>query len=184
MSDKLKELIKADMGPYASRLYKYDLFHDEEYRLDTTKGLKFLHFNMAGKGHEPKKMKLRSKRMFKIWQSRTVAILALSSKGMKDTAQSFLDLVPEPDTQLYIRMVVGVSFVSADDNYSKKIGRDESVKSIKEINAEVKNVNINATHIDITLAPIEGVQLTLRLNKKTGFSNVIGHITGKLEDRS
>jgi hypothetical protein len=177
MSEK-PELIKVDMGPYASRLYKYDLFHNEEYRLDTSKGLKFLHFNAASQGVDINKV--RSKRMFKVWQNRTVAALALSPHGVRKVAAEFLALAP--DTEYTIPMCVGVSFVSKDDNYSKEIGRDESVKKMAEIDMKVIGLQINSTHIYVNLAPLKGIALTLRLNKKTGFSTVTGSITGRAED--
>lgn len=174
----MSDIIKVDLGPYASRLYKFDLFHNEEYRLDTSKGLKFLHFNTSSQGLDQKRF---SKRMFHVWQNRTVAALALSPHGIRGVVKDFLAL--EPDTQLFIQMAVGVAFVSRDDNYSRKIGRDESVRQITEIDLEVVSININKTHIYVNLAPHQGVALTLRLNKKTGFSTITGQITGRAEDR-
>lgn len=174
----VSKLIKVDLGPYASRLYKYDLFHDEEYRLESSKGLKFLHFNIGTQGYGQKTF---SKNMFRIWQNRTVAVLALSPQGIRKIASEFL--ANNADTEYFIPMAVGVAFVSRDDNYSRQIGRDESVKQITEIDLKVLEVSTNQPHINVRLAPHQGVQLTLRLNKKSGFSNVVGIITGKEEDR-
>lgn len=172
------ELIKVDLGPYASRLYKYDLFNDEEYRLDSRKGLKFLHFNIARQGADQKTF---SKRQFHVWQSRTAAVLALSQSGIVNIAKSFFNLVP--DSKLMIKMIVGVTFLSRDDNYDRQIGRDESVKKMHEIEIEVNQVILNKTHIFIKLAPYDGISFNLRLNRKTGFSTVTGELTGREEDR-
>lgn len=168
----MPELIKADLGPYASRLLKYDLFNDEEYRLDSKKGLKFLHFN------SPYNQRTFSKRMFSVWQNRTVAVLALSPKGIKDLAEAFLKSDPKEDESNFIRLGIGVAFVSRDDNYNKRIGRDESIKNMVEANIEAVSINVNKTHIYVSLATYKGVDLTLRLNKKTGFSTVVGQING------
>lgn len=177
MSDK-PQLTKADLGPYASRLYKYDLFNDEEYRLDSHKGLKFLHFNIAAQGADQKRF---SKRQIHVWQSRTAAILALSSSGINNIAKSFFNLAP--DSKLMIQIAVGVTFLSRDDNYDRQIGRDESIKQMKEIELEVEKVELNKTHVFIILAPYQGIRFRLRLNRKTGFSTVTGELTGREEDR-
>lgn len=172
MSDKI---IKVDLEQYASRLYKFDLFHDEEYRLYTSKGLKFLHFNQNFN------LKELPKPTFRIWQNRTVAVLALSPTTITNAVSAFL--TSPSDNNLLITMAIGVAFVSRDDNYSRKIGRDESVKKMVEIDLEVVAVNINKNHIHINLAPYQGIALVLRLNKKTGFSTVTGKITGLAKDR-
>lgn len=165
------KLIKVDLGPYASRLYKYDLYNDEEYRLDTSKGLKFLHFNNEQVNkHMPKAV-------FRRYQNRTAAVLALSDNGVRKVAADFLAL--KADQELFIPMTVGVTFLSKDDNYSKKIGRDEAVKKMADIDLKVAGLVINETHIYVYLAPVQGVQLTLRTNKKTGFSTVTGKLTGE-----
>lgn len=165
----MPDLIRVDMGPYASRLYKYDLWHDEEYRLDTSKGLKFLHFNLGNQ-------KKLSKRRLKMLQNRTVAVLALSPQGIKQVSNSFVNL--EGDATLFTPMAIGVALVSTDDNYNKSKGRDESVRDITEVDIEVLSINMTKTHIYVNLASYKGVNLTLRLNKKTGFSTVIGSLTG------
>lgn len=175
MSDK-PELIKVDLGPYASQIYKFMLFDDgEHYMADSNKILKFLHFNTQ---YNQKKF---SKQQLHAYQNRTVAALALSPHAIKQTARDFLALAPE--TELHIAMSVGVAFVSKNDNYSREIGRNESVKAMTEINLRVNSVNISPSHIYINLAAHQGVSLTLRLNKKTGFSAVTGHLTGRPEDR-
>lgn len=137
--------------------------------------LKFLHFNSQYN------QKTFSKRMFHVWQNRTVAALALSPHAIKQAAQDFLNLAA--DEQLYIRTTVGVAFVSRDDNYDRKVGRDEAVKKMTDINLEIISINANATHVYLNMAPHQGVALTYRLNKRTGFSSVLGQITGKAEDR-
>lgn len=175
MSDKI-ELIKADFGPYASRLYKWDLFHDEEYRLDTSKGLKFLHFNSK------LNLKSLSKSAFKKHQSRTVAVLALSPQGVKKVAADYLAALAA-DSTLFIPMTVGVAMVSIDDNYSKSEGRDESVKKMADIDMEVVGLTVNATYIYVQLSSVRGVSLSLRLNKKSGFSTVTGNLVNRKEDR-
>lgn len=172
--DKKIELIKADFGPYASRLYKWDLFHDEEYRLDTSKGLKFLHFNSRAS------LKDLSKSSFRKNRNRTVAVLALSPQGVKKIATDYLAALAE-DKDLYIPMTVGVSLVHREDNYSKAVGRDESVKKMADIDVQVVAMELNATHIYVRLAPVQGVSLTVRLNKKSGFSTVTGTFARKLD---
>lgn len=171
-NDITDKLVRVDLGAYAGRLHKFYLFQDHYME----NALKFLHFNVGTEGQDQKTF---GKRMFRIWQNRTIAVLALSPNAIKKIAADYL-ANPEPMT---VAMAVGVAYVSKDDNYNKAIGRDQSVRNIKELDLEIKNVEINENHIFIALVPHEGVQLRLRLNRKTGFSTVTGHITGSEKDR-
>lgn len=142
--------------------------------MNDNKALKFLHFNID-------RQDSMSKRMFQIWQSRTVAALAVSPHAIRKFSVEYL--AQEADQKMTIPMAVGIAFVSKDDNYNRSVGRDEAVKQMTEIDLEIVGININQTHIYLNLAPYKGVALTLRLNKKTGFSTVTGTITGRIEDR-
>jgi len=164
---KKPDLIQVDLGPYASRIYKFQLF--SEYYMSDNKALKFLHFNNSSLLNQA-----RSKRFKLKYQSRTVAALALSPNSIMKTASDFLKL--EAGKELHIPMAVGVTLVSFDDLYNRSKGRDEAVKSMAEIDVKVNSVNINETHVYINLAPVKGVELSLRLNRRTGFSSVLGQI--------
>ena len=133
--------------------------------------LKFLHFNNTNN-----RLSKRSKAMRLATQSRTVAALALSPNAIKKAASDYLNM--EAGQELLIQMAVGVTLLSFDDNYSRSIGRDQAVKQMAEIDVKVESVNISDTHIYVNLAAVKGVALSLRLNRKTGFSSVLGQITG------
>lgn len=168
MSDKL---IKADLGPYASRIYKFQLF--SEYYMSDNNALKFLHFNNTDliKSRRP-----RSKHTKQKEQSRTVAALAVSPHAIRKAMADFL--LAEADQEVTMPMAVGVTLVSFDDMYNRAKGRDEAVKQMAELDVKIESINANETHLYINLAPVKGVALTLRLNRKTGFSSVLGQIVG------
>lgn len=168
MSDRPK-LIQVDLGPYASSIYKFQLF--TEYYMTDNKALKFLHFN-----NDQLNLEKRSKAYREALQSRTVAALAVSPHAVRRHIADYLAL--QAGQELLIDMVVGVTALSKDDNYSRKTGRDEAVKQMAEISVKVESVNMNDTHLYVNLAPVKGVSLTLRVNRKTGFSSVLGQITG------
>lgn len=144
--------------------------------MDDNNALKFLHFNVGNEGHDQKTF---SKRMLHVWQNRTVAVLALSPRAIQRAVSEFLD-VSAPMT---VDMAIGVTYVSKNDLYDKKVGRDQSVKAMKEVEIEVASIEVNENHIFLRLKPYEGIRLTARLNRKTGFSTVTGEITGRAEDR-
>jgi hypothetical protein len=144
----------------------------KENKLDQP--LKFLHFN------DPRVNKLTPKSIFSKWQNRTVAVIPLTAGEIRQVAFDFLNRAP--DTQLFVRLAVGVTFVSRDDNYNKAIGRDQATQRLEEVNLEVTALNVNSTHIHITLASHKGVSLNLRTNLKTKFSTVTGTLTGQEVD--
>lgn len=135
------------------------------------KALKFLHFNTTALTDH-----MKNKRVKQLHQSRTVAALALSPTAIRKTVADYLLL--EAGQELHIPMAMGISIVSFDDNYSRQAGRDTSVKAMAEIDVKVNSVNANDTHIYVNLAAVKGIELTLRLNRKTGFSSVLGQIVG------
>lgn len=136
--------------------------------------LKFLHFNIE-------RQKEMSKGMLHLWQSRTVAALAIEPEEVQGLANQFLGT--DPSKPIMARMAVGVTFVSKDDMYNRQTGRDQAVKNMEEIELEVVSVNVNSTHIYVNLEAYKGVSLTLRLNKRTRFSTIVGQLSGKHEDR-
>ncbi len=169
MSDK-PQLIKVDMGPYASQIYKFGLFDREEHYMSGNNALKFLHFN----NDEKLNTLSMSKRQQKLKRSRTVAVLALSPHAIKQATAHYAAIKFENDESLYLRMAIGVEKVSLDDNYSKAIGRDKAVKKMQEVNMMIIGLTMNENHIFLHLMEYEGVELSLRLNRKTGFSTVVG----------
>lgn len=133
--------------------------------MEDSNALKFLHFNNGNQ-------KNLAKKQLKGAQSRTVAVLALSPHRIRKIVEQSITSSEE----ITIPMVIGVTKVSQADNYSKAIGRVQSVKNMKEIDVAVKSIQVNNTHITIYLASVQGVSLNLRLTKKTGFSGVFGYL--------
>lgn len=135
--------------------------------------LKFLHFNnteiIASRRPRSKISKQKE-------QSRTVAALAVSPHGIRKAMADFM--LAEAGQEVTMPMAVGVTVVSFDDMYNRAKGRDEAVKQMTELDMKIESINANETHLYINLAPIKGVALTLRLNRKTGFSSVLGQIVG------
>lgn len=147
-------------------------FHEEELKKEEKVSskenpLKFIHFNNG----EPKSL---SKKARINYQSRTVAALTLSPNAIRQLATDFVNI--EQDTQLFTEMTVGITLLSKEDKYCKKTGRDEAVRKMAEISLQVLSVVVNPTHIYVSLAQHQGVVLTLRLNKNTGFSTVVGQM--------
>jgi hypothetical protein len=169
MSD---QLTKVDMGPYASRIYKFGLFDDGEHYMEGNNALKFLHFNNTEMLQYDGYTKAHKQKM----QSRTVAALALSPNAIRKTVADFLLL--DAGQELSIPMAVDVTLVSLDDMYNRSVGREQAVRAMAEIDVKVVDIHANETHVYVNLAPIKGVALTLRLNRKTGFSSVLGKIVG------
>lgn len=163
----MSELVKADFGPYASRIYKFMLFNEENF-MDNP--LKFIHINndnlIKGPGLSNKEKRKN--------RSRTVAVLSLSPHAIRKAVSEYLNNTS--DQAITIPMVVGIQVVSLEDNYSKKIGRDLSVGQMKELDLEIKNVRIEGDTVSVKLETYENVTLSLRLNKKTGFSTVYGRL--------
>ena len=129
---------------------------------------KFLHFNH----HDL--LRTASQKTKKKFQSRTLAVEAVSGDQIKNLAAKFLvsnNPVPVP-------LTIGVTMCSFADNYCKATGREESLEKQVDVLLEMSGVTINDTHIFIHLRPYCGVELNLRLNKKTGFSTVTGDLVG------
>jgi hypothetical protein len=128
---------------------------------------KFLHMNVVlpvGTG-----LKAR-----KLLQSRTVAVNSLTSQQVMVLAQDFLNLASGPQT---VNLDIGVTFCSLKDKYSRKEGRTQALKRMSSATLEVTGVNVTETHIFVVLKEYRGITLALRLNKKSGFSCVVGSLT-------
>lgn len=164
------ELIKADFGPYASRIYKFDLFSEGEYYMAGNDKLKFLHFN------NDDKLSKMSNRQARLNRSRTVAVLALAPQTISRYAADYAAL--KADQQLLIPIAVGVAVASLDDNYNRALGRNLSVGEIKEVDVQVTGISMNENHIFLHMAELEGVNISFRVNRKTGFSTVVGKMNG------
>lgn len=154
----------------ANKTYKENLFEEEENKLNTDKLLKFLHFNRGNTKKLPRKQA-------KLWQNRTVAVLAYKPEYVKSTAEDFINATLS--NTLLIPVNVGVAFVSLDDNYYKKKGREEAEKLMKTIDLKVIGVVSSPTHIFVNLESYKGVSLNLRLNKNSGFSTVTGSLSAE-----
>ena len=128
--------------------------------------LKYLHFNNDQANRKLSKKQARANR------SRTLAVLSLSPDEVKEHAANFSSL--EIDTQYSIELSVGVAQTSLDDNYSRKIGRELSSSNLKTVELEVIGASINKEHIFLFFAEYEGVKLAVRVNRRTGFSTVVG----------
>lgn len=131
-----------------------------------SQNLKFLHFN-----NDQANRKL-SRKQARLNQSRTFAAAALSADEIRAAASAFSSCLTEG--QLYLKMAVGVVKVSLDDNYNRELGRILSTNSLQEINLEIIGITINQKHVFLNFAEYEGVNLSARLNRETGFSTIIG----------
>ena len=132
--------------------------------------LKFLHFN------NDELFKHLNKNSKKLNQSRTLAALAISPNSIRKTISDFFTL--ENGVELLVPMTMGISLVSFVDNYSRQIGRETAIRKMKEIDVKVKSVKIDETHMYVNLEAFNGVELSLRLNRKTGFSSILGALVG------
>ncbi len=129
---------------------------------------KFLHFNVI----LPPRASLKQRRLY---QSRTVAVDPISAQDIKNIVQNFLNLPSNGEVDIPLK--VGITFLSLKDRYSKKEGRAEAIKRMGVVLLPVVGVAISNTHISVQMAEYKGVTLLLRLNKDTGFSNVVGTLT-------
>lgn len=166
----VSKLIKVDLGPYASRIYKFDLFSEGEYYMAGNDKLKFLHFN-----NDDKLLKM-SNRQARLNRSRTVAVLALAPHTISKNAAAYAALTN--GEQLFIPIAVGVATASLDDNYNRALGRDKSVKEMKEIDVQVIGISMNENHIFLHMEELDGVSISFRVNRKSGFSTVVGKMNG------
>jgi len=130
---------------------------------------KFLHFNIQ--------LGSRSKKMRKQFQSRTVAADAPTSETVSNLANAYLGKVPGQDLFAYVN--VGITFLSLKDMYNKETGRKEAVAKQKLEKFKITSVEATETHIFVRLEAIQGVALSLRTNKATGFTTVCGHMVSE-----
>lgn len=138
--------------------------------------IKYLHFNS-------RLSKNTSKRFKKLFQSRTVAALTFEPEALRIAALSFISAVPSDENLgLYVRLGVGVAMLHPKDLYEKAKGRNQARVNMKEVNLKVIGVIATPTHVFVSLAPYKGVNLNLRLNKKTLFSTVTGALSGTEDD--
>lgn len=166
---KMPELIKADLGAYAGSIYKFTLFDNGEKYMEDKNGnnvLKFLHFN------NDEALKKMSNKQRRLNRSRTIAVLAVSPREIAKTAQSFAALGKDED--LYLQVTLGIAVASLEDNYSRETGRTQSVRSMDDVNLKVVGLTMNETHTFIHFHEYEGVSLSLRANRQTGFTTAVG----------
>ncbi len=162
------ELIKADMGPYASQIFKFTIYNEENFMENP---LKFIHINNDKTNQNNPNLSIKEKRENR---SRTVAVLSLSPNSIRKIATEYVN---STDKDVFVQMYVGVQVVSLEDNYNKKKGRDLSVSKMKEVELQVMELIMKGDFIKIRLETHENITLVLRLNKKTGFSTVYGKLT-------
>lgn len=163
---------KVDLGPYASRIFKFTLFNEGNYMENP---LKFIHINKDSLLQSG----LLSQAQRKKNRSRTVAVLALSPHAVQHVVSDYAST--SKGSFVTVRMAVGISLVSLNDNYSKSVGRDEAVKQMKEVDIKVKAVTMNDTHTTVVLEEHESVRLVLKVNRQTGFSTVYGDMSASLD---
>ena len=133
--------------------------------------IRYLHFNHSFSPRTGSRFKKR-------FQNRTVAAQALQPDEVRLAALSFVNYAPGPGEGMLLDMKVGVTKLHPKDQYTKSIGRTAAVAAMKNVKLEILEIESNKTHIYISLAPHEGVKLTLRLNKTTGYSTVQGVLEG------
>lgn len=133
--------------------------------------IRYLHFNHNFSPRTGNKFKKR-------FQNRTVAAQALQPDEIRLAALSFVNYTPGPGENMLLSLKVGISKLHPKDQYTKSIGRAAATAAMKELQLEMIEIESNKTHIYISLAAYEGVKLTLRLNKTTGYSTVQGVLEG------
>jgi len=130
---------------------------------------KFLHFNNL--------LNYGSKNLKRKYQSRTVAAEPFAHTQVINTAESFLRKTQEDE--VYACLGVGVTFLSFKDRYNRKTGREEALKKLKMEKLKVVGVEVTPTHVFVRLEPFQGVKLSLRTSKVSGFSTVTGELVGE-----
>lgn len=127
---------------------------------------KFLHFNVA------EQTRNLSQKLRKKYQSRTVAVDTLSADEIRSLAQDFV-----AGKSPVVRLNVGVTYCSFQENYCKASGRKEALAKQMGIDVAIGGVVVNDTHVFVQLVPYCGVQMNLRLNKSSGFSTITGQLS-------
>jgi hypothetical protein len=140
--------------------------------------LRYLHFNNDQANRKVSKKQARANR------SRTLAVASLSTEEVKNCVLSFASAEADCGEQVFLRMLIGIAVASIDDNYNRKIGRQLSSEEMKEVNLEVVGVTINQDHTFLHFAEYEGVKLAVRLNRKTGFSTVVGKMNDQQANKA
>lgn len=131
--------------------------------------LKYLHFNNDEANRKTSKKQARAN------QSRTFAIKALTEKQIKESLSVF---IANTNYRTNIRLTIGLAKTSLDDNYNRSIGRDLSSSKMKHVDLDIESATVNNGYIFITFVEYEGVKLTARLNRLTGFSTFFGKMNG------
>lgn len=129
---------------------------------------KFVHFNMSHYGN----MSKAPQKIKKLYQSRTVAANPLGRQEIYGLAAQHIGNPGET-----VAMVkVGVAMLHPNDRYERKVGREQAVKNMQLLPLTVVGVVSTQTHVFVRLAPVKGIQLSLRLNKASGFCTVTGSL--------
>lgn len=133
--------------------------------------LRYLHFNNDEVNRKSSKKQARDN------CSRTLAIEPLTAKQIKEILAVF---IANGDSQysIYTRLIIGIAKKSLDDSYSRKTGRELSASKAKNVNLDIASVTVTKEHILINFYEYEGVKLTARLNRLTGFSTFFGKMNG------
>lgn len=134
--------------------------------------LKYLHFNNDEANRKASKKQARLNR------SRTLAVEPLTETQFRETLSVFI----ANSHGLYrtdMRLTIGVATTSLDDNYSRKTGREISESKTALVDLFVESATVTEEFILINFSEYEGVKLTARLNRLTGFSTFFGKMNGK-----
>lgn len=135
---------------------------------------KFLHFNNHYYDVRKASQKTRKK-----YQSRTVAAEPLVGGQIRALAIDFVNgYAPTVDLK------VGVALLHPNDRYCKKTGRDQAVANMEVTTLTVMGLISTPTHVFLRMDAYRGIQLNLRLNKKTGFSTVTGALAKDESNKS
>lgn len=129
--------------------------------------IQFIHLNNTAFSRDT-----ADRRSRKRFQSRTVAVLAVSPTRIRKIAQNFMESVGP----MTVSMMVGITLVSYDDNYIRAKGREESVKKMKEVDLEIYSVQITADRIQIFFKDHENVRIDMRMMKGRGGVAITGFI--------
>jgi hypothetical protein len=134
--------------------------------------VKFLHFNNPGLITSKCSERFRKK-----YQSRTVAAEPAEPETIRTLAKDFILTHPENQMLIYT-LKIGVSRLHEEDTYVKKIGRVQALAKMEDIPLKVIGTTVTPTHIFVRLQNVKGLELSLRLNKTTNFSTVVGQLSG------
>lgn len=135
--------------------------------------IQYIHIN-----NDEQKNKLSKKQAIKK-RSRTLAVEIPSKEYIRENIALFASSDVQDESIAVLS--VGISVVSVDDNYDKAVGRMKASNKIKPVALQIVSVKITNKHAFIDFETYEGVNLSIRMNRVSGFINITGSLNEKSE---